>query len=157
MKLRTISLGLAAAVIFFAASLLNNTLSVRAASQKPLSLPPQTAIVRPGAGCCARGVAPRELDFPYYSLKDGYQATLLLVSDSPQPADLTIAIRSSLGEMLTTTATIEPQAKLPFDIAGTIRGLGGDPAGAYADGSIAVYFMGTIMPVVGQITEANPA
>lgn len=157
MKSKTILLGLAAAIILSAASLLNNPRSVRAQSQNQISLPKQGAIVRPGPGCCARGIAPRELDFPYYSLKDGYQATLLLVSDSPQPIDVTIAIRNSLAQMLTTTATLQPQAKLPFDLAATITSLGGDPAGPYSEGSIAVYYLGTIMPVVGQITEANPS
>ncbi|MGH9345032.1 MAG: peptidoglycan DD-metalloendopeptidase family protein, partial [Terriglobia bacterium] len=156
---RKLSLVVLAAVgICFAASFLNGPHSLRADStQTTPSSETKDAVVRPGSpGCCARGVAPRELDFPYYSLKDGYQAILLLVSDSPQPVDLTIAIRNTFGQMLTTTATLQPQAKLPFDLAGTITSLGGDPTGAYAEGSVAVYYMGTIMPVVGQITETNP-
>lgn len=150
---------LAAVGAFFAASYLSGLHFLEAESPGAMGLlQSQGAVVRPGSpGCCARGVAPRELDFPYYSLKNGYQAALLLVSDSPQPVDLTIAIRNSLGQMLTTTATLAPQAKLPFDLAATITGLGGDPTGPYSEGSVAVYYMGTIMPVVGQITETNPS
>lgn len=157
MRHKLIFLALVALGAFLAATFLTGLHSLLAGSPTPASLL-QSQIIRPGGpGCCGRGVAPRELDFPYYSLKDGYQATLLLVSDAPQPVDLTIAIRNSAGGMLTTTATLQPQAKLPFDLAGTITGLGGDPTGPYSEGSIAVFYMGTIMPVVGQITEANPS
>ncbi|MGH9449958.1 MAG: hypothetical protein ACRD11_05385 [Terriglobia bacterium] len=111
----------------------------------------------PGGGDSALGVAPREIDFPYYSLKDGFQFTLMLVSDSPEPVDLTIGIRNTFGQMLLSTNTIQPQQKLAIDLASTIAKLGADPTGAYAEGSVAVYFMGTIMPVVGQMTVTNPA
>lgn len=103
------------------------------------------------------GVAPREIDFPYYSLKDGFHSTLMLVSDSPKPIDLTIGIRNLFGQMLTTTETIHPQQKLAIDLASTIEKLGQDPSGAFAEGSVAVYFVGTIMPVAGQMTVTNPA
>jgi len=97
--------------------------------------------------CCGpvHPEAPRELDFPYYSLRDGFRSTLNLVSDSPKPIDLTIAIRSLSGQTFLGTETIEPGAKLPIDLASFITKLGGDPAGAFAEGSIAVYFVGTIM------------
>ncbi len=110
------------------------------------------------SACCGQGnLAPREIDFPYYSLRDGFTSTLNLVSDSPQPTDLTIAVRSLLGHSLLSHQTIQSQAKLPIDLGGLIAKLGGDPAGEFAEGSVAVYFMGTIMPVVGQLTIANPA
>ncbi|MDE3179851.1 MAG: hypothetical protein KGM47_09340 [Acidobacteriota bacterium] len=113
------------------------------------------------ASCCGgadpAGLAPREIDFPYYSLKEGFHSTLMLVSDSPNPIDLTIGIRNLSGQMLTTTQTIQPQQKLAIDLASTIAKLGADPTGAFAEGSVAVYFMGTIMPVAGQMTVTNPA
>jgi hypothetical protein len=80
----------------------------------------------------------------------------MLVSDSPKPMDFTLAVRSSLGQMLTTSETIQPGAKRSFDLASLITQLGGDPTGAYAEGSVAVYFVGTIMPIVGQISIRNP-
>jgi hypothetical protein len=104
----------------------------------------------------AAGVGPRELDFPYYNLTNGYQSTLLLVSDSPKPMDFTLAVRSSAGEMLTTPETIQPGAKLSIDLASLIAKLGGDPAGDFGEGSVALYYSGTIMPIVGQISVRNP-
>lgn len=96
------------------------------------------------------------MDFPYYNLTDGFQSSLLLVSDSPKPMDFTLAVRSLTSQMLTAPETIQPQEKLSLDLAGIITKLGGDPTGVFAQGSIAVYFIGTIMPIVGQISIRNP-
>jgi hypothetical protein len=52
--------------------------------------------------------APREVDFPYYNLSNGFESTLLLVSDSPQPIDLTLAVKGRQGQVLTTGQTIQP-------------------------------------------------
>lgn len=81
----------------------------------------------------------------------------MLVSDSPKSIDLTISIRDMLGQMLTTTETIQPQQKLAINIASEIVKAGGSPYGAFSQGSVAIYFMGTIMPVAGQMTVTNPA
>ncbi len=112
-----------------------------------------------GGACCSASYpeAPRELDFPYYSLRDGFRSSLNLVNNSPRSIDLSLAIRSLAGQALLATETIGPSAKLPIDLASFIANLGGDPTGAFAEGSIAVYYVGTIMPVVGQITVTKPA
>lgn len=59
------------------------------------------------SACCSANIAPREIDFPYYSLADGYRSTLLLVSDSPNPTDLAITIRNLAGQTLLTAQTIQ--------------------------------------------------
>jgi hypothetical protein len=67
--------------------------------------PPTRAQTNQNSGSCCgpdNPVAPREIDFPYYSLKDGFGSTLNLVSDSPQNLDLSIAVRSTAGETLLT-------------------------------------------------------
>ena len=108
--------------------------------------------------CCGpkRAVGPREVDFPYYNLTNGWISTLNLVSDSPKPLDFTLAVKGKLGQVLTTAQTINPRAKLAIDLSSLITQLGGDPTGAFAEGSVAVYFTGTIMPLLGQITIQNP-
>jgi len=110
------------------------------------------------AACCGSPypVAPREVDFPYYNLTNGWVSTLNLVSDSPQPLDFTLAVKGKLGQVLTTARTIQPSAKLAIDLGSLIVSLGGDPTGALAEGSVAVYFTGTIMPLAGQLTISNP-
>ena len=86
------------------------------------------------AKCCGLNppTAPRELDFPYYSSRDGFTSTLNLVSDSPKPLDFIVALRSLAGEtLLSSSMTIQPSAKLPIDLAGLITSLGADPAGPF--------------------------
>lgn len=113
-----------------------------------------------GSSPCAEGVsqtAPRQLQFPYYSLRDGFESTLLLVSASPKPIDLFIAVRSSSGQtLLAPMVTIQPQEKLTIDLRTLLGNLGADVVGTFAEGSVAVYFEGTIMPVAGQLTLTNP-
>ncbi len=103
---------------------------------------------------CCKTVAPRELDFPYYSLQDGFSSTLNLVSDSPQPIPLTLAIHDDAGDSVFSTATIQPSQKLALDLRALIVNAGRDPS-IFDEGSVAVYYTGTIMPVVGQITLVN--
>ena len=109
-----------------------------------------------GGGACCGTQAPREVDFPYYNLTNGWISTLYLVSDSPQTMDFTLAVKSQQGQVLTTPETIAPRQKLAIDLASLITQLGGDPTGAFAQGSASIYFVGTIMPIVGQITAINP-
>jgi hypothetical protein len=53
--------------------------------------------------------------------------------------------------------TIQPSAKLPIDILSLLTSLGADATGTFSQGSVSVYFEGTIMPLVGQMTIENPA
>jgi hypothetical protein len=96
------------------------------------------------------------VDFPYYNLSNGWMSTLYLVSDSPNAMDFTLAVKGQQGQVLTAAETIQPRQKLAIDLASIITQLGGDPTGAFAQGSVAIYYVGTIMPIVGQITVANP-
>ncbi len=70
--------------------------------------------------------------------------------------DFTLAVKGWQGQVLTTAETIGPGQKLAIDLASLITQLGGDPTGAFAQGSASIYFVGTIMPIVGQITATNP-
>ena len=69
--------------------------------------------------CCGEAdtTAPRQLEFPYYSLRDGFNATLLLVSDSPKPLDFVLALHSRSGQtVLAPGMTIQPQEKLTVEL-----------------------------------------
>src|SRR5208337_1728334 len=121
----------------------------------PSSLRAQSQAGGTGASCCG-AQAPREVDFPYYNLTNGFESTLYLVSDSPKVMDFTLAVKGKVGQVLTTAETIQPGQKLSIDLASLITQLGGDPTGPFAEGSVAVYFVGTIMPIVGQISIRNP-
>jgi hypothetical protein len=110
--------------------------------------------------CCGptHPVLPRELDFPYYSLQNGFGSTLNLVSDSPAPLDFTLSVHARSGQTLVAPKiTIQPQAKLPVDMAALLKSLGADVTGDFSEGSVSLNFVGTIMPLVGQMTITNPA
>lgn len=108
-------------------------------------------------GCCGGEVGERELDFPYYSLADGFTSTLNLVRDSPKPLDFILVFHGQSG---TTTAatpmTIMPSAKMAVDVKALLTKLNADITGDFAQGSIAALFEGTVMPLVGQVTITNP-
>ena len=108
------------------------------------------------APCCGEE-APRQLEFPYYSLRDGFNSTLLLVSDSSKPLDFVLALHSRSGQtLLAPGLTIQPQEKLPIDLGALLTSLAADVTGDFAEGSVSVYFNGTIMPLAGQLTMTNP-
>jgi len=52
--------------------------------------------------------------------------------------------------------TIQSQEKLPIDLGALLASLSADVAGDFGEGSVAVYFNGTIMPLVGQLTMTDP-
>jgi hypothetical protein len=122
---------------------------------KPKLFRAQTGSNSSNPCCGAEGL--REVDFPYYNLSDGFESTLLLVSDSPKPIDFTLAVKSRHGQVLTTSKTIQSNEKLAIDLAPLVTQLGGDPAGDFGEGSVAIYFVGTIMPIAGQMSIRNPA
>lgn len=138
------------ALVAVAASLVALRTRLTAADAKP----------KQQSRCCGGGlgnaVGLRELDFPYYSLRDGFSSTLNLVSASEDPTQLTIAIYSQHGSSVLTSATLQPNQKLPFDLRSLLTSLGADVEGEFGEGSIAVYFQGEIMPLTGQVTSTNP-
>ncbi len=110
--------------------------------------------------CCGINppTAPREMVFPYYSLADGFNSTLFLVSDSPDPLNFIIVVHSLSGQTaLSNSMSIQPSAKLPIDIRSLLTSLGADVTGTFSQGSVSVYLEGTIMPLAGQMTVENPA
>jgi len=80
---------------------------------------------------------PRQLEFLYYPLRDGFSSTLLLVSASPHPLDFVLAIHSRSGQtLIAPSQTIQPQEKLALDLAQVLGKLSADVAGDLSEGSI---------------------
>jgi hypothetical protein len=72
--------------------------------------------------------------------------------------DFVLAVHNLAGmTQLSDSMTIQPGAKLPIDMRSLLTSLGADAAGTFSQGSVSVYFEGTIMPLVGQMTIENPA
>ena len=107
--------------------------------------------------CCGEAV-PHELDFAYYTLRDGFISTVTLVSASPQAFSFTVAIHSRSGQtVLAPAVTIQPQQKLSIDVGQLLSSLAADVTGNFSDGSVAVYFKGTPTMLASQLTMTNPA
>ena len=99
-----------------------------------------------------------ELDFPYYSPRDGSNSTLMLVNRSPDALPFVVAFRSLSGKtLLAPSRTIPPQEKLSIDVGGLVAQLGGNVIGDFGEGSAALYFVGRVRPLTGHISNSDPA
>jgi hypothetical protein len=107
--------------------------------------------------CCDQREGLRELDFPYYSLREGFASQLYLVSATDQTMDVTLTVYGQHGASVLSAVTIQPNAKLAIDLRAFLTQHGADVAGEFGEGSVAVYFEGTMMPVAGQVTVSNAA
>lgn len=109
--------------------------------------------------CCGQTdeTAPRQLQFPYYSLRDGFESSVFLVSASGKPFEFVTAVRSRSGRtVLLPAVTIQPAEKPTLDLRSVLTEAGADVSGDFSEGSVAVYFQGTIMPLAGQLTMTDP-
>ena len=101
--------------------------------------------------------APREIDFPYYSLRDGYSSLLQLVSDSPVSLPIEVTIRSSSGRnILKKDMNISSQEKLMIELQSLVASLNGESEDDFQEGSISVRYASDTRPIMGQITVTNP-
>jgi len=101
--------------------------------------------------------APREIDFPYYSLRDGYSSLLQLVSDSPVSLPIEVTIRSSSGRnILKKDMNISSQEKLMIELQSLVASLNGESEDDFQEGSISVSYASDTRPIMGQITVTNP-
>jgi hypothetical protein len=107
--------------------------------------------------CCGLQPGLRELDFAYYSLREGFESQLYLVGATKQPTDLTIAIYGQAGTSIVSNVTVQPSAKLAIDLRSLLAQHGADVQGEFGEGSVAVFFEGPMMGVAGQVTVTNPA
>lgn len=108
---------------------------------------------------CGKGtgeVGPREFDFAYYSIRDGFDSTLRLVSDSPQPIDFVVSVHNLRGRTVDSSAmTIQPQENLALDLGRLVGDMGAE-TDDFAEGSVSVHYQAvTMMPLLGQITITN--
>jgi len=92
--------------------------------------------------CCGTNppTAPREIVFPYYSLADGFNSTLLLVSSSPTPLNFIVAVHSLSGQTeISNSITIQPGENLPIDMRALLSSLDADVTGTFSEGNVSVY------------------
>jgi hypothetical protein len=101
---------------------------------------------------------PRELDFAYYSVRDGFQSQLQLVSDYPKPFSFRIAVHSLSGRtVLHPRIRIRPQQKLSIDMRTLLVQVRVDRDVDFEEGSISITYVLDKSPLLGQVTISNPS
>lgn len=134
MKSRESRLALAILIILSAAGA--SVVSRRASFSRPRA---KASGAQPSGGQVAQ-LTSHEFDFAYYSLRDGFDSTLLLVSDSPQPMDFTLAFHTLSGRPLVAPAmSIEPHAKLAVNLSNLLGRIAENPDD-FAEGSLSCLF-----------------
>ena len=58
--------------------------------------------------------APREMNFPYYSLRDGYESTMFLIDHTMDPVDVRITVHGLHGEAVSSATLSSPARSAPY-------------------------------------------
>ena len=112
----------------------------------------------PGADQTDERPVPRELDFAYYSIRDGFESQLQLVSDYPKPFVFRMMLHSLSGQTaFGGLIRVQPQQKLSFDIGTLLTKLRLDREADFQEGSISISYTLPKSPLLGQVTVSNPS
>ena len=99
---------------------------------------------------------PREIVYPYYSLRDG-DSFLVLMDRAPRPIEFTVAIHGISGQTVwSKPMTIQPQERLELDIKQLLTDLSVDYKGDFYEGSVSLHFKGTGNPLGGRMGVETP-
>ncbi|MGH9396828.1 MAG: hypothetical protein ACRD18_08250 [Terriglobia bacterium] len=95
---------------------------------------------------------PQEIDFAYYTVREGFNSTLRLVSDSPKPLNFVLVYYSLDGKAIQAPPmTIQPQVEMSLDLRKEFSDL---PAtGDFSEGSLAVQFTASGMTPLARIRK----
>jgi len=100
---------------------------------------------------------PRELIYPYYSLREGYDSTLYLMDRSPRTIEYTVAFHSLSGQTVWAKArTIGPHDDVEINVKDLLDDLGVDYRGDFLEGSLSIHFKGEGNPLGGRMIVKGP-
>ncbi len=100
---------------------------------------------------------PREIVYPYYSLREGTESTLYLMDFARRPIEFTIAVHGISGNTVwAKPKTIHPQEDLEIDFRRLLRDLSADVQGDFSEGSVSLHFKGTGNPLGGRMIIQDP-
>jgi len=130
---------------------------------KPTSLPAQTS------GLPTEEVAPqtpskppdentpRELVYPYYSLREGTESVLSMMDRAPRPVELTVAVHSQSGQTVVyPPKTIQPSEEVDIDVKKLLNDLNMDWRGDFLEGTLSIRFKGEGNPLGGRMIVTGP-
>jgi hypothetical protein len=100
---------------------------------------------------------PREIIYPHYSLRQGWESRLELMDRTPRVIEFTMEVHGLSGQTVTgKPMTITPDQALEIDMRQFLNDLGADIQGDFSEGSISIYFKGTGNPLGGRLLVQGP-
>jgi hypothetical protein len=100
---------------------------------------------------------PRELVYPYYSLREGTESVLSMMGRAPRPIEFTVAVHSQSGQTVVSPAkTIQPAEEVDVDVKKLLNDLDVDWHGDFLEGTLSILFKGTGNPLGGRIIVVGP-
>ena len=99
----------------------------------------------------------REIIYPYYSLRDGGESTLVLMDRAVWSVEFTIAVHAVSGQTVwAQPLTIRPDERLEINIKKLLTDLGVDYRGDFYEGSVSLHFKGKGNPLGGRMIVEGP-
>lgn len=100
---------------------------------------------------------PRELVYPYYSLRDGSDSTLYLLDRAAWMVEFTVAVHSLSGQTAwSKPMTIHPDETTEINVKKLLGDLGVDYRGDFLEGSLSIHFKGRGNPLGGRMMVVGP-
>ena len=95
---------------------------------------------------------PREIIYPYYSLREGFDSKLEMMDRAPRPVEFRMAIHGISGQTIwAKPMTIQPNEPLDLDIREVLTDLSADTHGDFSEGSLSLHFKGKGNPLGGRM------
>ncbi len=100
---------------------------------------------------------PRELVYPYYSLREGSDSTLYLLDRAAWVVEFTVAVHSLSGQTAwSKPMSIHPDETIELNVKRLLSDLGVDYRGDYLEGSLSIHFKGRGNPLGGRMMVVGP-
>ncbi|MGO8734354.1 MAG: hypothetical protein ACLQVM_16385 [Terriglobia bacterium] len=100
---------------------------------------------------------PRELVYPYYSLREGTESVLKMMDRAPRTIEYTVAIHSQSGQTATSPLkTIQPTEEVEINVKKLLNDLNVDWRGDFLEGTLSIHFKGKGNPLGGRMLIAGP-
>ncbi|MBZ5670412.1 MAG: hypothetical protein LAO04_11860 [Acidobacteriia bacterium] len=100
---------------------------------------------------------PRELFYPRYSLREGYESSLSMMDIAQRPIEFTVSVHSLSGATVTSNKmTIRPSEELTIDVRDLLADLNVDYRGDFLEGTLSINFKGKGNPLAGRMVIAGP-
>jgi len=100
---------------------------------------------------------PRELVYPYYSLREGTESVLSMMDRAPRPIEFTVAVHSQSGQtVVSKPMTIQPAEEVTINVKKLLNDLNVDWRGDFLEGTLSLYFKGKGNPLGGRMIVHGP-